>query len=62
MAKSDWPWQFREIDGVWHRRPANTNGPWSALTVTRVGTPPENRRSRGTDNKQAPSINEWSWG
>ena len=27
------PWQYRKINGRWHRRPVNTNSAWSALHV-----------------------------
>lgn len=57
------PWQFRKIDGTWHRRPINTNGRWSTLHVERVGEPAEPTcKSRTGKGKIAPrSLNQWHW-
>ena len=54
-------WQFTKRNGYWERRPINTNSPWQALTTTLVGRPPDNGRSKGTDNKHLPSIMKWTW-
>jgi hypothetical protein len=58
------PWQFKKIDGVWHRRPINTNQAWQTLFVQRTGnpaTPRNDARDRGRNKIGAPSINQWSW-
>jgi len=54
----DW---HRDDDDTWWRRPIDTTEPWQSLTTTLVGRPPDNGRSKGTDNKQLPSIMEWTW-
>jgi hypothetical protein len=54
------PWQYRKIDGTWHRRPVNTNGKWQKLRVERIGWPPD-RGGVDTNTAQSPSIYKWHW-
>jgi hypothetical protein len=63
MARPENPgsWDWSKFDGVWHRRPIGTTERWQSLTTTRIGTPPDNPRSKGSDNKQLPSIYRWDW-
>lgn len=39
------PWQYRKINRRWHRRPVNTGGDWSALSI----------------EYRVDSTNEWTW-
>jgi len=63
MARPENPgkWDWSKVDGVWHRRPIDTTERWQSLTATRIGTPPDNSRSKGHDNQQLPSIYRWDW-
>lgn len=59
------PWQFKKIDGAWHRRQRNTNEAWQRLHVARIGTPTVPRKD-ARDSKRGKrigpaSINQWSW-
>jgi hypothetical protein len=53
----DW---YKDGD-TWWRRPIDTTEPWQSLTTTRIGTPPDRDQSKGSDNKQLPSIYRWDW-
>tara|TARA_R110000823_G_scaffold1464_1_gene5690 strand:+ start:20738 stop:20929 length:192 start_codon:yes stop_codon:yes gene_type:complete len=57
----DWPWQFQKINGVWHRRRANTNERWRAIVVERVSVPPFRKAHKRGDKIAPPSINRWTW-
>lgn len=61
---NEWLWQFKKIDGRWHRRPANSNDRWQALVVRRVAWPAEPRNDSRERNKELiapPQLNEWTW-
>jgi hypothetical protein len=63
LGQNSSPWQFRKIDGVWHRRPVNTNKPWHQLTVKREIGPkfPNRSRIKPTSRQTEPSVNVWTW-
>jgi hypothetical protein len=62
MTVSAWPWQFRKIDGVWHRRAANSSDRWQRIRVERVGEPAQPRMSNRNKHKIAPpTLNRITW-
>ena len=59
-SRASWPWQFKKIDGVWHRR-SDSKSRWQKLSVVRTGHPPDlKNRGRGVLVNRG-SINEWRW-
>ena len=63
LGQNSSPWQFKKIDGVWHRRQANTNKNWHRLTVKREIGPqiPNRSRIKPTSRQTEPSVNVWYW-
>ena len=62
LARS--PWQFKKLDGVWRRRPTNTNKPWQTLTVQQTSKDSASRKHSASRNKNKiapPSTNRWKW-
>ena len=59
------PFQFRKIDGIWHRRETDTNNPWQRLVIIPNGNKPaEPRRDWKSRNKNKiapPPTNIWKW-